>query len=69
MATFLARLVPLFMLLGSAYASEPQDLPPQAGMVSVIIFLVLFVGLCVGFVAYFFWKERKPKQGDQELKE
>lgn len=69
MATFLARFIPLFLLLGSVYAGEPQDAPPQAGAAAVIIFFVLFVGSCVGFVAYFFWKERKPKQGDQEHKE
>lgn len=62
MASFLSRFFPLF-LLGSAYAAEPQDLPPQASMATVVIFMVLFIGMCVGFFVYLWWKEKKRKEG------
>jgi len=68
MASFLARFIPLFLLLGSAYAEEPHDLPPQASMATVIIFAVLFIGMCIGFFAYLFWNEKKRKQGAGEHK-
>jgi hypothetical protein len=68
MAAIFSRLLPVF-LFGSAYASEPQDVPPQAGMATIVIFLVLFIGLCAGFFAYLWWNEKKRKEGEANPKD
>jgi O-antigen/teichoic acid export membrane protein len=64
MASFLSRFFPL-AIVGVALAEEAKDLPPQTSGSGVVLFLVLFVGICVGFYAYLWWKE-KPKRPKQE---
>ena len=68
MTKFLAYLLPLFVL-GSAYADDVKDLPPQASGAAIIIFLVLFFGSCAGFVAMVWWRSKsgKDKAHEQEV--
>jgi hypothetical protein len=66
MARFLLHIFPLLML-GSAYAEAPQDAPPSVGATGVIIFLVIFVGLIVGFFWYYLRTEKK-RQREMEQK-
>ena len=61
MHRFLAYIVFLLML-GSAFAQEPKDLPPTVGITGVIIFLVIFFGLCIGSVWLWLRSEKKKKQ-------
>jgi membrane protein DedA with SNARE-associated domain len=67
MIASLIRYLPVF-LIGAACAAEPQDLPPQAGTATVVIFLVLFFGMCVGFFVYLWWREKKRKEEAGESK-
>ena len=68
MPKFLLHIFPLLML-GSAYAQTPQDAPaPTVGMTAVIIFVVIFVGLIVGFFWYYWWTEKKRKQEKEQKK-
>ena len=66
MARFLLHIVP-FLMLSSAYAETPQDAPPSVGAGGVIAFLVIFVGLIVGFFWYYWWTEKK-RQREKEKK-
>ena len=68
MARILSLVLP-FLIYGSAYASEPQDLPPQVGMAGVVTFVVLFVGMCVGFVLWYLWSEKKRKEREGKQKQ
>jgi flagellar basal body-associated protein FliL len=61
------RLLSGFLLVLATCAAYAQtstaDAPAeQASMLTVILFLVLFVGACVAFVAYTWWNGRKSKQ-------
>ena len=67
MARLLLHMFPLLML-GSAYAETPQDVPPSVGAAGVIAFLVIFVGLIVGFFWYYWWTEKK-RQREKEQKQ
>jgi flagellar basal body-associated protein FliL len=61
MSRSFSSLLPL-LAAGSLYAAAatPADAPAeQASPVTVIIFLVLFVGACVAFGAYIWWNSRK----------
>lgn len=61
MARLLSFVLP-FLMYGSAFAEEPQDLPPTVGTGGIVLFLVLFVGMCVGFFVYLWWSEKKRKE-------
>ena len=60
MVKTLSRFVPL-LIAASAYA---QAEPPteKASPVTVIIFLLLFVGSCAGYFAYIWWNQRKKRK-------
>jgi predicted permease len=64
MARFLSYIFP-FLIFGSAYAEAPQDAPPSVGVVGVVAFLVIFVGLIVGFFWYYLWTEKKRQREKQ----
>jgi hypothetical protein len=49
------------ILMGSAYAVDVQDAPPSVGMGGIILFLVLFVGMCVAFVWMVMRNDKKRK--------
>ena len=62
----MARLLSAFCLL-LAYSSVFAEITPaaapaeQSNMVGFIIFGVLFVGMCVGFVWLVIWNDKKQK--------
>jgi len=44
----------------SAYAQSPAEPPVEhASPVTVIIFIVVFLAACVGYVGYTWWRGRK----------
>ena len=60
---FLAFLSLLPLVSAFAQAEAP---PEPTNTVAVVLFLVLFVGSCVGFIGYTVWSHRKEKQRDPE---
>ena len=66
MAKVLSGFFPVLMVC-SAYAQTPAaDAPAaEANILTVVIFLLLFVGSCVGFFAYIWWNERKRRQREK----
>ena len=56
----LKRLLPLLFLAAPFLARAADDAPSeQASPVAVILFLVVFIGGCIGFVAYVWWTRKK----------
>lgn len=53
-----------FLIVCCAYAQTTgADAPAdKASMLSVVLFLLLFVGTCVGYFAYIWWREKKKGQ-------
>ena len=47
----------------SAYAQSSAAEPPveHASVLTVVIFIVLFVGACVGYIGYTWWHRRKKE--------
>ena len=68
MASLLSGLF-LLLIYYSAYAQEPKDVPTTVGAIGVVIFFVIFVGLIVGFFAYYLWIEKKRNQDEKGHKE
>lgn len=66
----MSRLLPvLFSLLVSfsalAQSAAPAEVasePPN--MVGAVVFVVLFIGSCIGFVGYVWWRGRKKEPGE-----
>lgn len=58
----------LFLLYCTAFAqsANPEAPAEMASPVTVIVFLVLFIGSCIAFVAYTWWrgKSRKGQSGE-----
>ena len=55
----------LLLLLCSAYAEDAAV--ESSGLASTIIFLILFVGSCVGFIWLVWRNEQKAKQKREQL--
>jgi hypothetical protein len=53
-----------FLVVCSIYAQTPGAEAPvdKASGLTVVIFLLLFAGSCVGYFAYVWWTERKRRQ-------
>ena len=60
MAKVLYRLLPLLIAFSAYAQAEPPT--EKASPVTVIIFLLLFVGSCAGYFAYIWWNQRKTRQ-------
>ena len=54
----------LLVMVCSAYAQTTgADAPAdKASMLTVVIFLLLFVGACVAYFAYVWWNQKKRRQ-------
>jgi flagellar basal body-associated protein FliL len=62
MAKILYGLFPLLIAF-SAYAQAAEEAPTEkADPITVIVFLVLFVGSIAGYFAYIWWNQRKKRQ-------
>lgn len=63
----MAKLLSALFVLFASWAAFAQTKTPaeapveQASATTVVIFLVLFVGSCVGFIAYTWWRGRQKK--------
>ncbi len=61
MVRLLSFVLPL-IAYASAFAAEPQDAPPQqVGTLGIVLFLVLFFGMIIGFTVYLWWHEKKRR--------
>lgn len=58
-------LLPLLIFAMSAYAQVPDPPTEKASPATVVIFLVLFIGSCVGYFAYTLWMARKKRDGNK----
>ena len=69
MVRFLAYLLPL-LVLSSVCAADVQDapVPESVNWIGIIIFLVIFVGGCVGFIWMVFRNDKKTKELQSKLK-
>lgn len=65
MTTFLSGIF-LFLVSSLAYAQDnggPANAPVETvGMVWVVLFIILFIGVCVGFFVLLWWNERKRQR-------
>ena len=59
----MARLISAFLLILAFCSAYAQTEAPteHASSLTVIIFIVMFVGCCVGYVAYTWWGRKKKK--------
>ena len=53
-----------FLAVAAAFAEDVKDAPPPAttDVVGITIFFVLFIGLCVGFFGYMWWRHKHNKE-------
>jgi len=65
MVRVLSRVLPMLACC-SAYAQTSRaDAPAeQASPVMVVIFIILFVGSCVAFAGYTWWRARKQRHDE-----
>ena len=63
MTRLLSALFPLLVFC-SAYAEDIKDAPPPAttDVMGIVIFFVLFVGSCIGFIGYMWWRHKHGKE-------
>ena len=54
-------LLPFLLFALSAYAQSPEPPSEKASPLMVGIFLFMFIGSCVGYVAYTIWMAKKQK--------
>ena len=52
------------IVTASAFAVDVKDAPPPetANVIGIALFVIVFVGLCVGFFAYMWWKQKKEDE-------
>ena len=67
MAKVLSALFP-FLMVWSAFAQTSGAEPPaeKASGITVVIFLLLFVGSCVGYFVYLWWTKKRPQKDEGE---
>ena len=53
-----------YLIAFAAFAEEVKDAPPpaQTDVVGIVLFFGLFLGLCVGFFAYMWWRHKHGKE-------
>jgi predicted Na+-dependent transporter len=61
--------ISLFLMSLLAYAADqpgPVDTSVSASdEIGIIIFVIIFFGLIVGYFAYLYWGKKEPKDGDE----
>ena len=57
--------LPLLILALDAYAQTPEPPAEKASFATVLIFLVLFIGSCAGYVGYAWWNSRKKRDEEK----
>lgn len=66
----MTRLLSALMLLFATccvYAqSAPAEPAEHASGATVVVFLILFVGSCVGYIGYVLWDARKNKKSEDQ---
>jgi hypothetical protein len=58
------RLIPALIalsVLGSAYADAPAEPPLEPHPVATVVFILLFVGVCVAFM-WMIWRKKSDKK-------
>lgn len=65
MAKLFAGLL-LSLVSWAALAQTTEAPTPQASPVTVVIFLVLFIGGCIAYVAYTWWRGRSEKETGED---
>ena len=53
-----------FLIAFSAFAEDVKDapIPDHIDVTGIVIFTILFVGLCVGFFGYMWWRHKHNKE-------
>jgi flagellar basal body-associated protein FliL len=65
MVRVFSRVLPMLACCSAYAQTSTADAPAeQASSVTVVIFIILFVGSCVAFAGYTWWRARK--QGHEE---
>jgi len=65
MAKRFAWLLPILMSCVAYAQSSSADAPSeQASPITVIVFLVLFIGGCVGYIGFTWWRGRHDEEKD-----
>jgi hypothetical protein len=51
----------------SAFADEVKDapIPETMNTMGIAAFFILFIGMCVGFFAWMWWKNKQDKEGKE----
>lgn len=67
MTRFIAGLYPLLVVF-SAYAADVKDepIPETMNVIGITVFFVLFIGMCVGFFAWMWWKNKQDNEGTEK---
>lgn len=59
-------LLPLLILALNAYAQTPEPPTEKASVVTVVIFLVMFIGSCAGYLGWVLWSARKNRDENKQ---
>jgi flagellar basal body-associated protein FliL len=54
--------LPLLFLALDAYAQTPEPPVEKAGALTVVIFVVVFVGLCASYLGYAWWSSKRKRE-------
>ena len=57
--------LPLLLLALDTFAQAPEPPVEKASPVTVVIFLVVFVGCCAAYLGYAWWSGRKKRGEDK----
>ena len=69
MARALHRSLPFLVVCSTFAQAQGAEAPvDKASGLTVVIFLLLFVGSCAGYFAYVWWTERKRRQLEEGKK-
>ena len=57
-----------FLVFCPAFAEDVKDapIPTTMNVMGIVVFFVLFVGMCVGFFVWMWWKNKHDKEGKEK---